>query len=86
MNKIIVTYDKSNEDIATLVVCIEEERGLLVPSTMRINKIITGKKAEDIWEELTDMKARKKAAEEALKRFDSICESKSEPCTAGTEK
>ncbi len=79
MNKIIVTYDKSNEDIATLVVGVEEERGLLGPSTMRINKIITGKKAEDIWEDLTDMKARKKAVEEALKRYEGVSES--EPCT-----
>ena len=71
MNKIIVTYDKSNEDIPTLVVGREEGHSLLGPSTMRIDKIITGQKAEDIWEELTGEKARKKEMEEMLNFFKS---------------
>ena len=70
MSKIIVTYDKSNEDIPTLVVGREEGPSLFGSSTIRIDKIITGQKAEDIWEELTGEKARKKAVEEMLKKYD----------------
>lgn len=81
MSKIIVTYDKSNEDIPTLVVGREEGPSLFGSSTIRIDKIITGQKAEDIWEELTGEKARKKAVEEMLKKYDdSLFKPESDSC------
>ena len=68
MNKIIVTYDKSNEDIPTLVVGREDSYSLLGGVSIRIEKIITGQKAEDIWEDLTGEKGRKTAFEAAIKK------------------
>ena len=66
MNKIIVTYDKSNEDIPTLVVGREDGYSLLGGASLRIEKVITGQKAEDIWEDLAGEKAR---MEKACKEF-----------------
>ena len=79
MNKIIVTYDKSNENIPTLVVGREDGYSLLGGVSLRIEKVITGQKAEDIWEDLTGEKARKERMEKSYKEFFK------EPCTAATE-
>ena len=80
MNKIIVTYDKSNEDIPTLVVGREDGYSLLGGVSFRIEKVITGQKAEDIWEDLTGEKARKERLERLEKMY-----KESEPCTEATE-
>ena len=69
MNKIIVTYDKSNEDIPTLVVGREDGYSLLGGQSLRIDKVITGQKAEDIWEELTGQKAMKAKVDEMMKAY-----------------
>ena len=50
MNKIIVTFDKSQEDIPTLVVA-EEGWSYLSPSIV-VKNVITGDRAVQIWEEL----------------------------------
>lgn len=49
--KLIVTFDKSQEDIPTLVVA-KEGWNILSPS-MEVINMITGEKAENIWSELT---------------------------------
>ena len=54
MNKIIVTFDKSQEDIPTLVVA-EEGWNYLSPSIV-VKNVITGDRAVQIWEELKGMK------------------------------
>lgn len=54
MNKIIVTFDKSQEDIPTLVVA-EEGWSYLSPSIV-VKNVITGDRAVQIWEELKGMK------------------------------
>lgn len=54
MNKIIVTFDKSQEDIPTLVVA-EEGWSYLNPSIV-VKNVITGDRAVQIWEELKGMK------------------------------
>lgn len=54
MNKIIVTFDKSQEDIPTLVVA-EEGWNYLSPSIV-VKNVITGDRALQIWEELKGMK------------------------------
>ena len=79
MNKIIVTYDKSNEDIPTLVVGREDGYSLLGGVSLRIEKVITGQKAEDIWEDLTGEKARRERMEKACKEF------LHNPCTVAAE-
>lgn len=50
MNKLIVTFDKSQEDIPTLVVA-EEGWSYLNPSIV-VKNVITGDKAISIWNEL----------------------------------
>lgn len=50
MGKYIVTFDKSNEDIPTLVVS-RESYFALMPGT-EIVRVITGSDAERIWNEL----------------------------------
>lgn len=52
MNKIIVTFDKSQEDIPTLVVA-EDSYGFLNPN-MIVRNIISGEKAVKLWKELTE--------------------------------
>lgn len=69
MNKIILSYDKSNEDIPTLVVGREEGYSLLGGQSLRIDKVITGQKAEDIWEELTGQKAFKAKVNEMMNAY-----------------
>ena len=54
MNKIIVTFNKSQEDIPTLVVA-EEGWSYLSPSIV-VKNVITGDRAVQIWEELKGMK------------------------------
>ena len=54
MNKIIVTFDKSQEDIPTLVVA-EDGWSYLSPSIV-VKNVITGDRAVRIWEELKGMK------------------------------
>ena len=54
MNKIIVTFDKTQEDIPTLVVA-EEGWSNLSPSIV-VKNVITGDRAVQIWEELKGMK------------------------------
>ena len=85
MNKIIVTYDKSNEDIPTLVVGREDGYSLLGGVSLRIEKVITGQKAEDIWEDLTGEKARREKLEKSYKDLIKGFNEESEPCTAATE-
>lgn len=52
MNKITVTFDKSQEDIPTLVVA-EDSYGFL-NSNLIIKNIISGEKAVKLWKELTE--------------------------------
>lgn len=90
MNKLILTYDKSNEDISTLIVGREDGYSLFGDTRIRIEKIITGQKAEDIWEELTGEKARQEKFVDSLKRqYETYMActdgSESEPCTEKTE-
>lgn len=47
MNKLIVTFDKSQEDIPTLVVA-EEGWNILNPSLI-VTNVITGDKAIEMW-------------------------------------
>lgn len=49
--KLIVTFDKSQEDIPTLVVS-KEGWSIIYPS-MEITNVFTGKKAESLWRKLT---------------------------------
>lgn len=56
MNKIIVTFDKSQEDIPTLVIA-EEGWSYLNPSIV-VKNVITGDKAIQIWTELKGMNKR----------------------------
>lgn len=51
MQKCQVTFDRSNEDIPTLVV-YREAYFTLMPGT-EVIKVITGSDAERIWHELT---------------------------------
>lgn len=52
MSKIIVTFDKSQEDIPTLVVA-EDSYGFL-NSNIIVRNIISGEKAAKLWRELTE--------------------------------
>ena len=54
MNKIIVTFDKSQEDIPTLVVA--EEGWNYLSTSIVVKNVITGDRALQIWEELKGMK------------------------------
>lgn len=51
MNKVIVTFDKSNEDVPTLIIA-RDTVGFLNPG-MDVVKIVTGKLAVDLWNRLT---------------------------------
>ena len=50
-NKIYITFDKSNEDIPTLVVFTEGWS--LTGSNMTVQNIITGDRAVELWDRLT---------------------------------
>ena len=52
MNKYIVTFDKSNEDVPTLVV--GRESWFTLGPGMDIVKVITGSEAIRIWNELSN--------------------------------
>lgn len=54
MNKLIITFDNSQEDIPTLIVA-EEGWNILNPS-INITNVITGNKAIEIWEQLKGKK------------------------------
>ena len=64
MSKLIVTFDKSNEDIPTLVV--GKESGFLTPG-IEIVRVITGNDAERIWNELNGQKVELKVTRESDK-------------------
>lgn len=51
MNKYTVTFEKSNEDIPTLIVA-RENLFAIVPS-IDIIRVITGPEAEKLWSELS---------------------------------
>lgn len=50
MNKITVTFDKSSEDIPTLVVI--KDMGLMFSDSINIINVITGDEAVEIWNKL----------------------------------
>lgn len=52
MNRIIVSFDKSQEDIPTLIV--GEEPLFSLNPTMKIINVITGDRAVEIWDELNN--------------------------------
>lgn len=52
MNKVIVTYDRSNEDIPTLIIA-RDTVGIFSPG-IDVVKILTGKQAVDLWDKLTE--------------------------------
>lgn len=51
MNRYIVTFDKSNEDIPTLIVA--RETFLSITPGMDIIRVITGPEAEKLWNVLS---------------------------------
>lgn len=51
MNKVIVTFDKSNEDVPTLIIA-RDTVGFLNPG-IDVVRIVTGKLAVDLWDRLT---------------------------------
>ena len=57
MNKVIVTYDISNEDIPTLIIA-RDSIGFLSPG-IDVIKVLTGKQAVDLWDRLTEKKGDK---------------------------
>lgn len=64
MNKCMVTFDKSNEDIPTLVVA--RESFFAFAPGMDVIKVITGDKAVRVWNDLTgqeDIKAESEPQE-----------------------
>lgn len=52
-NKIIVTFDKSDEDVPVLCVARETMSILSLSPGIDISKVITGKEAEELWKKLT---------------------------------
>ena len=52
MNKVIVTYGQSNENVPTLIIA-RETVGSLNPG-IDIVKVLTGKQAVDLWDRLTE--------------------------------
>lgn len=57
MNKVIVTFDRSNEDIPTLIIA-RENIGFLTPG-IDVIKIVTGRQAVDLWDRLTEKEGDK---------------------------
>jgi len=57
MNKVIVTYDRSNEDIPTLIIA-RGNIGFLNPG-IDVIKIVTGRQAVDLWDRLTEKEGDK---------------------------
>ncbi len=60
-NKLILTFEDSQEDIPVLIVGHEAYSGALFGSTIVTDKVITGDEAVGIWKDLT---VKKKAANE----------------------
>ena len=56
MNKITVTFDRSQEDIPTMVVVREAYSYMRNQNEFYIENIITGDKACEIWDILTSKK------------------------------
>lgn len=52
---ITVTFDKTEEDIPCL--CVARQGFSLCGNEMYIDKVITGERAEKLWDELTKFKA-----------------------------
>lgn len=52
---ITVTFDKTEEDIPCL--CVARQVYSLYGNEMYIDKVITGERAEKLWDELTKSKA-----------------------------
>ena len=52
---ITVTFDKTEEDIPCL--CVARQCFSLYGNEMYIDKVITGERAEKLWDELTKSKA-----------------------------
>ena len=52
---ITVSFDKTEEDIPCL--CVARQVFSLYGNEMRIDKVITGERAEKLWDELTKSKA-----------------------------
>ena len=52
MNKLIITFDKSQEDVPTLVVS-EEGWNILNPC-INVTNVITGNKAIELWKQLKE--------------------------------
>lgn len=50
MSKITVTFDKSSEDIPTLIVI--KDMGLMFSDSINIINVITGDEAVEIWNKL----------------------------------
>lgn len=57
MNKVIVTYDRSNEDIPTLIIA-RDTVGFLSPG-IDVIKVLTGRQAVDLWDRLTEKEGDK---------------------------
>ena len=57
-DKFTVSFDKSEDDIPVLVVMREGYNGYLSAPTMNIKKIITGDRAQQLYEELTEKKEK----------------------------
>ena len=69
-NKFYITFDKSNEDIPTLVVFTETSYFALGGPTMTVHNIITGDEAVKIWDRLSK-KSNKEMLE--VKESDGEC-------------
>lgn len=65
MNKYIISFDKSNEDIPTLIVAYESSLIYPFDPDIDIVKIITGDKAVRIFEELTKKVESKEVEDES---------------------
>lgn len=55
MNKLTVTFDRSNEDIPVLVIT-SESVSFFGPTTTRIENILSGEVANDVWDLLQGKK------------------------------
>ncbi len=58
LDKFTVTFDKSEEDIPVLIVAREGYGGYLSAPTMNIKKVITGDRALQLYNELTEHKEK----------------------------
>ena len=60
-DKFTVTFDKSDEDIPVLMVGREGYGGFMSAPTMNIQKVITGDRAVQLYDELTSKKEKSDA-------------------------